>query len=81
MEKQPTGVMKAVTPAPSPLFKPLFKLFLALLLALATLHSQAAAAPAAPAAPSPTPTVEQRLATLEAYVANTDPGAHARRNG
>ena len=33
------------------------------------------AAPAAPAAPAPTPTIEQRLAGLEAYIANTDPTA------
>ena len=33
-----------------------------------------AAAPAA-AAPAPTPTIEQRLAGLEAYIANTDPTA------
>ncbi len=35
----------------------------------------AAAAAAAPAATPPTPTIEQRLAGVEAYIANTDPTA------
>ncbi len=34
-----------------------------------------APAPAAPAAPKPEPTLEQRLATVEAYINNTDPSA------
>jgi ammonium transporter, Amt family len=54
----------------SRLLKPLAFLALFAGLGLGTLFSQAAAAPAAPATP-PEPTVEQRLADLEAYVNNT----------
>jgi ammonium transporter, Amt family len=43
---------------------------------LAPVHAQNAAAPAAaPAATPPTPTIEQRLAGVEAYLANSDPTA------
>ncbi|HWC61067.1 MAG TPA: ammonium transporter [Verrucomicrobiae bacterium] len=42
---------------------------------VAPLHAQNTAAPAAPAATPPTPTIEQRLAGVEAYLANTDPSA------
>jgi len=41
-----------------------------------SLRAQPAAVPAAaPAATPPTPTIEQRLAGVEAYIANTDPSA------
>ena len=45
------------------------------LLARVTAFAQAPAAPAAPAAPPPTPTLEQRVAGLEAYLTNGDPTA------
>lgn len=54
------------------------KLFLSLILAVtavsSSLNTGAADATNAPAAP-PTPTIEQRLAGVEAYIANTDPTA------
>jgi Amt family ammonium transporter len=56
-------------------FKPLCLLFAACftLLARVPLLAQTPAAPAAP--PKPEPTLEQRVAGLEAYMANTDPSA------
>src|SRR3954468_16402035 len=43
--------------------------------ASASIFAQAPAAPAAPATPPPAPTLEQRIAGLEAYVTNGDPSA------
>jgi Amt family ammonium transporter len=40
----------------------------------APLFAQAPAAPAAPAAAAPAPTTDERIAALEAYVTNSDPG-------
>ncbi len=58
-------------------FKPLRSLLAAWLslAAGAALFAQAAAPAAVPAAPAPTPTLEQRIAGLEAYLGNGDPGA------
>ena len=55
------------------------KLFLTLALAataaFGSLNTRAADAPAAPATPPPTPTLEQRIGSLEAYINNGDPTA------
>jgi ammonium transporter, Amt family len=59
------------------LFK--FRYHFALLTFITVLLGAAMAQPAAPAATGPaSPTVEQRLASLEAYIANTDPAAAAK---
>jgi Amt family ammonium transporter len=56
--------------------KPLRPLFAALLALVASTSLLAqAAAPAGAKPPPPTPTVEQRLAGLEAYIGNSDPSA------
>src|SRR5436305_9654042 len=55
-------------------FKPLGFLFAGCLAFLATVSAFAqAAAPAAAATPPPAPTLEQRVAGLEAYLGNGDP--------
>ncbi len=51
------------------------KLFNSLLLAIAAAVAVSTTAPSAQAAEAPAPTVEQRLASVEAYLANTDPTA------
>jgi hypothetical protein len=55
--------------------KPLRSLLAACLALTASASAFAQAAAAAPAAPPPAPTLEQRVAGLEAYVGNGDPAA------